>query len=166
MEKNGLEILKGNVVDADGLSILGPINPRVNIPLGGKRARADGPDETTISLGDRLAAFACNHNESVDIFVANEPLAAASTHKSGCAKLVVSAVRGNHQIDTENPLVMLASSSGADVGEINLGPPYAAGERTLIEVNSNTGQPVSYQFVRVGPDGSVKISTPGYFATG
>lgn len=163
MDKNGFEILDSNIVEIDGLRVLGAINPRVSIPLAGKRPRAGGPAETTTSLGDRLAALACNDSQGVDIFIANEPLVVASTYKSGCAKLVVSAVRGEHKIDTEKPSVMLASSSGAEDGAINLGPPDSAGEWTMVEFDSETGQPRRFQIIRIEPDGSVDISQPEFF---
>ncbi len=166
MDENGFKILDGKIVEEAGLRVLGVINPGESIPLAGKRPRAGVSAETTTSLGDKIATVACNDEQGVDILIANEPQVVSSAYKSGCAKLVVSAVRGEHKINTEKPSVMLASSSGADDGEINLGPPHSSGEWTVVEFDKETHQPRRYQIVRIEPDGSVLVGSPELFKTG
>ena len=167
MDENGFKILDGNIVNEAGLRVLGVINPRESIPLAGKRPRAGVPSsETTTTLSSKLATLACNDKKGVDIAIANEPRVVSGIHGNSCAKLVISAVRGEHLVDVDQPQIMLASSSGADDGEINLGPPHSAGEWTLVEFDRETHQPRRYQIVRVEPDGSVDIGLPELFNAG
>ncbi len=164
MHDNGFEILDGKTVDANGLRVLGAINPRESIPLAGTRPRVGDSVSSTAALSDQLATVACNDIEGVDIIVANEPRSVEQVQQRSCGKLVVSAVRGEHQINIKNPEIMLASSSGTENGALNIGRPDATGERTIVEFDSKTHRPLRYQIIRIKPDGNVDIAEPVFFA--
>ena len=151
----GARVLRGKVVEADGLRILGDSDP--NETRVGSGTASLG--ESTVEAGERLARTACDAGD-VDLLLVHTPLVGESALEAGCVPAQVS---GHLHRRTDPRQVGLgirylsSSTAGATLGEATLGPLNGTAEMTVLRWDPATRLMVDYQVVQVTPSAEAKV---------
>ncbi|KAE8764820.1 metallophosphoesterase family protein [Georgenia thermotolerans] len=157
----GRTVLSGDVVEVEGVRILGDTDPTVTtVGAGGTRPERN---ETILAMGRRLADIACAEQRDgrpVDILLVHNPRAGNATMRRGCASLQLS----GHWHRTVGPEVrghavryVSASSGGAAPGAATVGPLSAPAALTVVQADRATGVPYALRRITIDKDAQVTL---------
>jgi len=151
----GMTVLAGEVVEVEGLRLLGDADwARTNLAQG----TVAGP-ETPAQVGRRLGALACE--ESVDLLLIHDPQVARFAQERGCVPLAVSGhmhARSGPEVAGRG-LAFTASSTGRDVAERTMVGPLGAPAEVPVLLLNSLGRLVAVQIVTVHPDATVSLDS-------
>ncbi|GIG19972.1 hypothetical protein Cch01nite_06960 [Cellulomonas chitinilytica] len=154
----GATVLDGEVVEVDGLRILGDSDPNeTRVGSGTSSAgRESAKDE-----GQRLADVACDDDDGVDLLLIHTPSVGQAALDGGC----VPAQMSGHLHQRIGPLevgggvrYVSASTAGATLGEPTIGPLHGVAEMTVLRWDPQERRFLDYQIVQVRPDTSASVS--------
>lgn len=155
-ESRGWQVLHGDIVEVQGLTILGDTDPTLTEVGSGTRQERD---ETITEMGDRLAETACDGG-GVDILLVHNPRAAQAALDAGCATLALS----GHLHRTIEPEVsgqgvryVGSSSGGGNDGGRTIGTLQTTADFTVLKLVD--GVPWRYSIVTAHPDDTVTVGT-------
>ena len=156
--RRGVKILDGDVIEVDGVRILGDRDAlETRVGAGSKAARPETPAEQA----ERLAATACDAKDGVDLLLVHSPRAGNEALESGCVPLQVSGHThrrsGPEQVGAGIRYVN-GSTAGAETGEPTVGPLKGVAEMTVLRFDPESRTFVDWQLVQVFPDGSAQVS--------
>ena len=153
----GWVVLDGEVVDVDGLRILGDDDPRATRIGSGTSLVGE---ETVAGLSTRLADTACA-DEGVDLLLIHDPAVGEDTLRRGCAPAQIS----GHYHQRIGPVRVgegtrytSTSTAGARLGQATLGPLSGVAELTVLRFDPETHHVVDYRLVRVLPDATATVT--------
>ena len=161
MRRNNFSVLNGEVVEIEGLRILGDDDPmRSDFGM----ALRQEQDETLEQLSERLADTACSDERGVDILLVHVQQAAQESLARGCVNTVLSGHTHNEEITTEpdvygNTVFQLVgdNASGAKRDRPSMGPIETSTALYSIRFSKESGRVLAYQTVTINPDASVEI---------
>jgi len=152
----GMTVLSGKVVTVAGVRILGDDDP--NQTRIGAGTTLSGL-ETAAEEGERLAQEACDAGD-VDILMVHTPWVGDASMESGCVPVQLS----GHLHQRVGPVqvgkgerYINASTAGAKLNELTVGPLRGVAEMTVLRFDPQTRHMIDYQVVRVRPDGSADV---------
>lgn len=156
----GARVLDGEVVEVDGLRILGDNDP--NETRVGEGTTAG--DETATEAGERLARTACAAREDgedgVDLLLIHTPEVGEATLDAGCAPAQVSGHLhrryGPEQVGLGIRYIS-SSTAGATLGQPTVGPLHGTAEMTVLRWDPASRLFVDYQVVQVGTDAAATV---------
>ncbi|MBD7949856.1 MULTISPECIES: metallophosphoesterase family protein [Oerskovia] len=156
--RRGVKILDGDVIEVDGVRILGDRDAlETRIGAGSKASRPETPTEQA----ERLAETACSAKDGVDLLLIHTPRIGNESLESGCVPLQVSGHthrrKGPEQFGLGIRYVN-ASTAGAESGEPTVGPLKGVAEMTVLRFDPVAREFVDWQLVQVFPDGSAQVS--------
>lgn len=150
-------VLDGDVVEVDGIRILGDDDPRATRIGSGTSLVGE---ETVASLSERLADVACA-DEDVDLLLIHDPVVGEETLRRGCAPAQVS----GHYHQRIGPVrfgegtrYTSTSTAGARLGQPTVGPLSGVAELTVLRFDPETHRVVDYRLVRVLPDATATVT--------
>ena len=156
--KRGVKILDGDVIEIDGVRILGDRDAlETRIGSGSKAARP----ETPAQQAERLAQTACDAKDGVDLLLVHSPRAGNEALETGCVPLQVSGHTHRRSGPEQFGLgirYVNASTAGAESGEPTVGPLKGVAEMTVLRFDPVLREFVDWQLVQVFPDGSAQVS--------
>ncbi len=154
----GVRLLEGDIVDVDGIRILGDADPRATrigsgTSLTGTRTLAD--------VGGSLADAACR-DDDVDLLLVHDPAAGDAALDRGCVPAQVS----GHVHRRIGPLwvghgtrYVSSSTAGAALDQPTIGPLSHVAEMTVLRMDPETGDVIDYRLVRVLPDATATVGS-------
>lgn len=149
-------VLDGEVVEVDGIRILGDDDPRATRIGSGTNLVGE---ETVASLSERLADTACA--DDVDLLLIHDPVVGEETLRRGCAPAQIS----GHYHQRIGPVrfgegtrYTSTSTAGARLGQATLGPLSGVAELTVLRFDPETHRVVDYRLVRVLPDATATVT--------
>jgi len=153
----GVHLLEGEVVEVEGIRILGDADPRASRIGVGTTLR--GPT-TLEQQATALADVACADDDGVDLLLVHDPAVGAPTLAQGCAPAQVS----GHMHRREGPAwvgggarYVSSSTAGATLNQPTLGPLTGVAEMTVLRLDPETGRVIDYRVVQVRPDGTASV---------
>ncbi|MFD2028638.1 metallophosphoesterase family protein [Promicromonospora aerolata] len=166
---NGQIVLDGDVVEVEGVRILGDRDPlETRIGSGTVIAREETPEEA----GERLRDVACEAagepglggytgEERVDLLLIHQPAVGDAALESGCVPFQIS----GHMHKRIGPDVVgygvryvNASTGGATKGNTSVGPLRDSSEMTVLRFDPERRRFVDWQLVEVTPKGEASVS--------
>lgn len=154
----GWAVLDGEVVEVDGIRILGDGDPRATRIGSGTNLVGD---ETVAGLRERMAEAACADDEGIDLLLIHDPVVGDETLRRGCAPAQVS----GHYHQRVGPVrfgegtrYTSTSTAGANLGQATVGPLSGVAELTVLSFDPQTHRVVDYRLVRVLPDASATVT--------
>jgi hypothetical protein len=154
----GATVLDGEVLEVDGLRILGDNDP--NETRVGSGTSSAGRESAT-DAGKRLAKVACGDDDGVDLLLIHTPSVGQAALDSGCVPAQVS----GHLHERIGPLevgdgvrYISSSTAGATLGEPTIGPLHGVAEMTVLRWDPASRRILDYQIVQVRPDTSASVS--------
>ena len=157
MRAVGAHLLEGEVIELDGIRILGADDPRAT------RIGAGTTLTGSTTIGDlavRLRDVACADEEGVDLLLVHDAATGQAALDSGCVPAQVS----GHQHRRIGPLwvgegTMYVSSStaGAILDQPTVGPLSGTAEMTILRLDPGSGRVLDYRLIQVRPDASVSV---------
>ncbi|WP_146818951.1 metallophosphoesterase family protein [Actinotalea fermentans] len=154
----GWHVLDGEVVELDGLRILGDGDPRATRIGSGTSLVGD---ETVAELSARMAEVACAPDADVDLLLVHDPVVGDETLRRGCAPAQVS----GHYHQRIGPVrfglgtrYTSTSTAGARLGQPTVGPLSGVAELTVLRFDPETHKVLDYRLVRVLPDASATVT--------
>ncbi|MDM7831574.1 metallophosphoesterase family protein [Cellulomonas edaphi] len=160
----GAKVLDGEVVDVDGIRILGDDDPNQTRLGQGTSAGVRTADEE----GADLAATACDDDKGVDLLLVHTPWVGDATLEAGCAPAQVS---GHLHRRTDPTQVgsgiryISSSSAGATLNQATVGPLHGTAEMTVLRWDPDARRIVDYQVVQVTPDAKAHVRWPATWPT-
>ncbi|OCI30416.1 metallophosphoesterase family protein [Oerskovia enterophila] len=155
--KRGVKILDGDVIEVDGVRILGDRDAlETRIGAGSKAARPETPAEQA----ERLAQAACDAKDGIDLLLVHSPRAGNEALETGCVPLQVSGHTHRRSGPEQFGLgirYVNASTAGAESGEPTVGPLKGVAEMTVLRFDPVLREFVDWQLVQVFPDGSAQV---------
>jgi len=149
----GLTVLTGQVVQVEGLRVLGEADwARTDLGQG-----TVAGELSPVQVGQRLGEAACA--EPVDLLLIHDPLVARYALEWGCLPLAVSGhmhARSGPEVVGQG-LAFTASSTGRDLAEKTLVGPLRAAAEVPVLLLDGAGRLVATQIVTVQPDASVSL---------
>ena len=155
MRDAGYVVLGGDVVEVEGVRILGDTDPTLTAVGEGTRPERD---ETVPQMGERLAEEACSADRA-DVLLVHNPTAALPALEQGCVPLSLS----GHWHRREGPEVhgagtrYVSSSTAGASGGATVGPLNGPAEMTVLRVDAASGRPLDYRVLTVGTDTTVEL---------
>ncbi len=157
---HGWVVLDGDVVEVDGVRILGDADPRATRIGSGTSLVGE---ETAADVAARLADTACSDADGVDLLLIHDPALGLPTVTAGCAAAQVS----GHYHRREGPVrsgsgtrYTSASSAGARLGQATIGPLAGEAEVTLLRFDPDSRRITDYRLVIVHPDATATVTAP------
>lgn len=157
MRDAGAHLLEGEVVEVEGIRILGAPDPRASRIGVGTTLHGS---TTLEQLADGLADVACADDDGVDLLLIHDPAVGVPTLARGCAPVQVS----GHMHRREGPnwtgggtRYVSSSTAGATLGQPTLGPLTGVAEMTVLRLDPETGAIIDYRLVQVRPDGTAAV---------
>ena len=154
----GWTVLAGEVVEVDGIRILGDVDPRATRIGSGTSLVGD---ETVAGLRSRIAETACADDDGIDLLLIHDPVIGEETLRRGCAPAQVS----GHYHQRIGPVrfgegvkYTSTSTAGARLGQPTVGPLSGVAELTVLRFDPETHRIVDYRLVRVLPDASATVT--------
>src|SRR5665811_1823620 len=149
-----MRVLEGEVVEVDGVRILGDADPRATrIGVGTTLVG----DEDVTDLSSRLAQTACDDAEGVDLLLVHDPSAGDDALAQGC----VPAQLSGHLHRRIGPAwlghgtrYVSSSTAGAALGATTIGPLNGIAELTVLRIDPDSGRVLDYRLVQIRPDAS------------
>ncbi|MET4223691.1 metallophosphoesterase family protein [Oerskovia enterophila] len=161
--KRGVKILDGDVIEVDGVRILGDRDAlETRIGAGSKAARP----ETPAQQAERLAQTACDAKDGIDLLLVHSPRAGNEALETGCVPLQVSGHTHRRSGPEQFGLgirYVNASTAGAESGEPTVGPLKGVAEMTVLRFDPVLREFVDWQLVQVFPDGSAQVGAREVF---
>src|SRR5665647_1387480 len=153
----GMRVLEGEVVEVDGVRILGDADPRTTrIGVGTTLVG----DEDMTDLSSRLARTACDDPEGVDLLLVHDPSAGDDALAQGC----VPAQLSGHLHRRIGPSwlghgtrYVSSSTAGAELGASTIGPLNGIAELTVLRIDPDSGRVLDYRLVQIRPDASAAV---------
>src|SRR5665647_1259772 len=147
----GMRVLDGEVVEVDGVRILGDADPRATrIGVGTTLVG----DEDMTDLSSRLAQTACDDPEGVDLLLVHDPSAGDEALAQGC----VPAQLSGHLPRRIGPSwlghgtrYVSSSTAGAELGATTIGPLNGIAELTVLRIDPDSGRVLDYRLVQIRP---------------
>lgn len=156
--KAGATILDGDVVEVEGLRVLGDNDPNeTRVGAGGTRSTG----ESAADAGERLAETACDDEQGVDLLLVHTPAVGDASMDSGCVPAQVSGhfhKRSGPEQVGEGIRYVSSSTAGATLGEATVGPLNGTAELTVLRWDPATRLFLDYQLVSVYTDASVQVT--------
>lgn len=151
-------VLEGDVVEVEGIRILGDADPRATRIGSGTSLVGD---ETVAGMTERIAETACDDDEGIDLLLVHDPVVGEETLLRGCAQAQVS----GHYHQRIGPLrfgqgtrYTSTSTAGALLGQPTVGPLSTVAELTVLRFDPQTHRILDYRLVRVLPDASATVT--------
>ncbi|MEN0130264.1 MAG: metallophosphoesterase [Brevundimonas sp.] len=155
----GAKVLSGEVVEVDGMRILGDRDPN-QTRLG--QGTSGGLRSTPQEAAD-LADTACGDDDGVDLLLIHTPWVGDPTLDRGCAPAQIS----GHLHRRTNPVqvgdgirYISSSSAGASLNQPTIGELHGTAEMTVLHWDRRARTFVDYQVVQVTPDGTAHVLWP------
>jgi len=155
----GAQVLGGEVLEVDGIRILGDRDPNETRLGQGTSAGARTAEEE----GEDLAVTACDDEDGVDLLLVHTPWVGDATLDGGCAPAQVS----GHLHRRTGPVQVgqgirygSSSSAGATLNEPTVGPLKGTAEMTVLHWDRSTRRVVDYQIVQVTPEATARVLWP------
>lgn len=155
---NGQTVLDGEVVEVEGIRILGdrdPLDSRLG-DLGPKPPREETPEE----YAARMAETACADPDGVDLLLIHTPRVGNEAIESGCVPAQISGhmhTRSGPERLGQGVRYVSGSTAGAVKDELRIGPLKGTAEMTVLRFDPQQRQIVDWQLVQVGTDMSAKV---------
>ncbi len=153
----GMRVLEGEVVEVDGVRILGDADPRATRV--GVGTTLVGDDDMT-DLSSRLAQTACDDPDGVDLLLVHDPSAGDEALAQGC----VPAQLSGHLHRRIGPSwlghgtrYVSSSTAGAKLGATTIGPLNGIAELTVLRIDPDSGRVLDYRLVEIRPDASASV---------
>lgn len=153
----GERVLDGEVIEVDGVRILGDSDPSAT-RIGVGTTQAEG--ETFRDLTRRLSEVACADPDGVDLLLVHNPDVGTTALEDGCVPAQVS----GHLHRRIGPSWMgrgaryvSSSTAGATLGQATVGPLNGVAEITLLRFDPEARRIIDYRLVRVAPDATVSV---------
>ncbi len=154
---HGMTVLEGDVVEVEGVKILGDRDPKETRVGAGSTLRGD---ETFEDASARLADVACEAG-GVDLLLIHTPPVGNDTLTNGCAQLQVS----GHTHRRAEPFqfgagirYVNASTAGAVSGGLTVGPLNGTAEMTLLRYDTIEKRFTQWRLVEVTPEATATVS--------
>ncbi|WP_069386970.1 metallophosphoesterase family protein [Cellulosimicrobium cellulans] len=155
---NGQTVLDGEVVEVEGIRILGdrdPLDSRLG-DLGPKPPREETPEE----YAARMAETACADPEGVDLLLIHTPRVGNEAIESGCVPAQISGhmhTRSGPERLGQGVRYVSGSTAGAVKDELRIGPLKGTAEMTVLRFDPQQRRIVDWQLVQVGTDMSATV---------
>ncbi|MBD5787903.1 metallophosphoesterase [Cellulosimicrobium terreum] len=157
---NGAIELDGDVVEVDGVRILGDRDP-LETRLGEENmpAREESPEE----YAARLAAAACEQQDSgepIDLMMIHTPRMGNDALDSGCVPSLLAGhmhTRSGPEPAGAGVLYVSGSTAGAVANQLRIGPLKGTAEMTVLRFDPQQRRIVDWQLVQVGTDASARV---------
>jgi len=156
----GYAVLDGRIIDVAGVRLLGDTDPTLTAVGEGTSPERE---ESAREMGERLADVACearDEGDGVDMLVVHNPVAALDALERGCAPLTLS----GHWHRREGPEVhglgvryVSSSAAGAVSSAPTIGPLQGTAEMTVLRVDPESGNPLSYRIIQITPAAEVAL---------
>ena len=157
---NGQTVLDGEVVEVDGIRILGDRDPlETRLGLGSQPPREESPEQ----YAARLTEVACAEQESgdgIDILMIHTPRMGNEALDSACVPNQIS----GHMHTRSGPerlgggvRYVSGSTAGAVKDQLRIGPLKGTAEMTVLRFDPERRRIVDWQLVQVGTDESAKV---------
>lgn len=153
----GARVLDGEVVEVEGVRILGDSDPNATrigvgtVPVG---------EESIGAAARRLADVACADEDGVDLLLVHNPNVGNLALEEGCAPAQVS----GHQHRRIGPVrfgegvrYVSSSTAGAALGQATIGPLNGVAEMTVLRWDPATRSVLDQRLVRITPTGEVQV---------
>ncbi|MFI8522827.1 metallophosphoesterase [Promicromonospora sukumoe] len=162
-------VLDGEVVEVDGVRILGDRDP-LETRIGGGTVVAR--EETPAEAGERLRDTACEAageaglggytgEDRVDLLLIHQPAVGDAALESGCVPFQISGhmhTRIGPDVVGYGVRYVNASTGGATKGNTSVGPLRDTSEMTVLRFDPERRRFVDWQLVEVTPEGEAAVS--------
>ncbi|MFC8797414.1 metallophosphoesterase [Promicromonospora sp. NPDC057138] len=162
-------VLDGDVVDVEGLRILGDRDP-LETRIGGGTVIAR--EETPQEAGERLRDVACEAagepglggftaEDRVDLLLVHQPAVGDAALESGCLPFQISGhmhTRIGPEVVGYGVRYVNASTGGASKGNTSVGPLRDSSEMTILRFDPEARRFVDWQLVEVTTEGEAAVS--------
>jgi Icc-related predicted phosphoesterase len=156
----GATVLDGEVVEVDGLRILG--DGDANETRVGAGGTAQAGTESASDVAHRLAEVACDDSDGVDLLLIHTPAVGQAALDAGCVPAQISGHlhrRYGPERIGRGVRYVSSSTAGATLGQATVGPLHGVAELTVLRWDKVTRRFVDYQLVQVRPDTSVTVTS-------
>lgn len=151
----GALVLDGEVVEVDGIRLLGAPDPRQDRLLA-----EPTQSESHASVGERLSRVACADPEGVDLVLFHNPRVAPALMADGCVPALVA---GHMHTRTDPEQVgrgiryVSGSTAGAQENASRLGPLKGTAELTVLHWDPRARRITDWQLVEIGTDARATV---------
>lgn len=160
---HGFKVLEGEIMELEGLTILGDDDPMRSMLLSPVRQKGL---ESIQDVSNRLAETACKEQDPVDILLVHRSEMADEALRRGCVKTALSghthAFDSWRQPDSENIQIVGGSSGGVSKDTSTFGPLKAPAEIIRLQIHRKSGQLSRIQRIVIDQNANVKIHDPVY----
>lgn len=156
----GATVLDGEVVEVDGLRILG--DGDANETRVGAGGTAQAGTESSSDVADRLADVACDDSDGVDLLLIHTPAVGQAALENGCVPAQISGHlhrRYGPERVGRGVRYISSSTAGATLGQATVGPLHGVAELTVLRWDPETRRFLDYQLVQVRPDTTVSVTS-------
>ena len=153
----GVTVLDGEVVEVEGIRILGDSDPK-ETRIGQGSTSVAG--ESYTQAGERLRDVACEVKDPVDLLLVHTPAVGTPVLESGCAPVQLSGhkhVRSGPEVVGEGVRYVSSTTAGAIEGAATIGPLNGTAEMTVFRFDRERRVMLDYRVVAVYPDASVEV---------
>ncbi|WP_066461821.1 metallophosphoesterase family protein [Sanguibacter suarezii] len=153
----GVTVLDGDVVEVEGIRILGDSDPN-ETRIGQGSTSVAG--ETYAQAGERLRDVACEAKDPVDLLLVHTPAVGLPVLESGCAPVQLSGhkhVRSGPEVVGDGVRYVSSTTAGAIEGAATIGPLNGTAEMTIFRFDRDRRVMLDYRVVAVHPDASVEV---------
>lgn len=153
----GVTVLDGDVVEVEGIRILGDSDPN-ETRIGQGSTSVAG--ETYSQAGERLRDVACEAKDPVDLLLVHTPAVGLPVLESGCAPVQLSGhkhVRSGPEVVGDGVRYVSSTTAGAIEGAATIGPLNGTAEMTIFRFDRDRRVMLDYRVVAVHPDASVEV---------
>ena len=153
----GVTVLDGDVVEVEGIRILGDSDPN-ETRIGQGSTSVAG--ETYAQAGARLRDVACEAKNPVDLLLIHTPAVGGPVLASGCVPVQLSGhkhVRIGPEIVGEGVRYVSSTTAGAIEGAATIGPLNGTAQMTVFRFDRERRVLLDYRVIAVTPDGSVEV---------
>ncbi|MCZ2261868.1 metallophosphoesterase family protein [Isoptericola sp. QY 916] len=154
---HGQKILDGQVLDVEGVRILGDRDAlETRVGVGTNVARERTPEQQS----EDLAATACEDRDGVDLLLIHTPSVGLDALETGCVPFQVSghthSRSGPEQVG-QGVRYVNGSTAGAAPNQPTVGPLHGTAEMTVLRFDPATRRMMDVQVVSVTPDGTATV---------
>ncbi|MEL7974515.1 metallophosphoesterase family protein [Isoptericola sp. F-RaC21] len=154
---HGQKILDGQVIDVEGVRILGDRDAlETRVGVGTNVARERTPEQQASDL----ATTACEDRDGVDLLLIHTPPVGLDALETGCVPFQVSGHThrrsGPEQVG-QGIRYVNGSTAGAAPNQPTVGPLHGTAEMTVLRFDPTTRRMLDVQVVSVTPDGAATV---------
>jgi len=157
---NGQTVLDGEIVEVEGIRILGDRDPlETRLGLGSQPPREETPEEYATRLTE-VACAAQEDGEKIDILMIHTPRMGNEALDSGCVPNQISGhmhTRSGPQRLGGGVRYVSGSTAGAVKDQLRVGPLKGTAEMTVLRFDPERRRIVDWQLVQIGVDESAKV---------